>query len=76
MRNSQYMLDLIRNNFSKGCLVRFLAYLATKIEKRQQQILPEICQDQKRGKTFLRSSNHPRKNYSNKQLPHLGSTRF
>jgi hypothetical protein len=27
------MLDLIRNNFAKGCLIRFLTDLATKIEK-------------------------------------------
>jgi hypothetical protein len=70
------MIDLIRNNFLKGCLVRFLTDLALKIEKWQQQHLPEICQRSKRGKTFLRSSNHPKENYFNKPLPLLGSTRF
>jgi hypothetical protein len=38
-----------------------------------------ICQkfpNIKREEPYLRSSNHPRKNYSNKQLPLLGSTRF
>jgi hypothetical protein len=36
------MLNLVINNFTKGCLVRFLTVLATKIEKWQQQNLPEI----------------------------------
>jgi hypothetical protein len=54
------MLNLIRNNFLKGCIVRFLTDLSTKIEKRQQQDLPEIPYDQKRGKPHLRSINFPR----------------
>jgi hypothetical protein len=43
------MLNLIRNNFPKGCLVRFLTDLATKIEKWQKQNVSEICQKSKRG---------------------------
>jgi hypothetical protein len=42
MRNSQKMLILIRNNFPKECLVRFLTDLALKIMKWQQQNLAEL----------------------------------
>jgi hypothetical protein len=55
------MLNLIRNNFLKGCLVRFLTDFATQIEKWQQQNLPGICQRSKERKLYLRSSIHPRK---------------
>jgi hypothetical protein len=63
------MLNLIRNNFPKGGLVRFLTDLATKIEKDINRICQKSAKDQKTGKPYLRSSNHPRKDYSNMHGP-------
>jgi hypothetical protein len=47
------MLDLIRNNFLKGCLVRFLTDLAIKIEKWWWQNLSEIRLRSKERKNLI-----------------------
>jgi hypothetical protein len=47
------MLNLIRNNFPKGCLVRFSTDLATQIEKRQRQNLPEFFSKFKREENLI-----------------------